>query len=165
MFSACLVIAPLAAQQAASPSAASKQDVQKLFTVMNLRQQILTVMDEMVEQQSHLMRDSLKKRSPQISDAELDRLDKTMHEMMSEFPYADMLNDMIPVYQKHLNKADVAAMTTFYSSPTGKKLLREMPAMTAESMQAAYPTMQKHMEKVMARIDEMAKEDQGRPKP
>ena len=151
------------AQQVPAPNPpAARADVEKLFTVMNLRQQILQVMDEMVKQQSLLMRESLKKRSPQITDSELDRLDQAMRDMMKDFPYATMLNDMIPVYQKHLTKADVAAMTTFYSSQTGKKLLREMPAMTAESMQAAYPTMQAHMEKVMSRIDEMTREGENK---
>lgn len=159
---ACLLSAAVWAQQATSSptTPASKEDIQKLFAVMSLRQQMLTIMDSMVKQQSEMMRDSLKKRSPQISDTEIQRMETTMREMMKEFPIEAMLNDMIPVYQKHLTKADVAAMTTFYSSPTGKKLLREMPAMTAESMQAAYPTMQAYMEKVMARVDAMAKEQQ-----
>ena len=166
LIAVCLIsLAANAQQNLSSQVAASKEDIQKLFTVMNLRQQMLQVMDEMVKQQSQLMRDSLKKRNPQIAGAELDRLDKTMHEMMAEFPYSSMLNDLVPVYQKHLNRADVIAMTAFYSSPTGKKLLREMPAMTAESMQAAYPTMQAHMEKVMARIDEMTKEDTHKQSP
>ena len=145
------------AQQGDTP--ASKEDIQRLFEIMDLRQQMHSTMDSMTQQQADMLRESLKKRSPQITDAEIQRLDDAMHEMMKEFPYTAMLNDMIPVYQKHLTKADVSAMTLFYSSKTGKKLLREMPAMTAESMQAAYPTMQAHMEKVMKRIDEMANED------
>ncbi len=134
---------------------------------MNIRQQMLLVMDSMVNQQTEIMHDTMKKRLPQLTDAEIKRLDATMHEMMKEFPFAAMLNDMIPVYQKHLTRKDVAAMTIFYSSATGKKLLREMPVMTAESMQAAYPTMQAHMEKVMSHIDEMAREEQRKqtPKP
>jgi hypothetical protein len=48
---------------------------------------------------------------------------------------------------------------------TGQRLLREMPAMTSESMQAAYPTMQAHMEKVMNRIEAMAKEEQEKKTP
>jgi uncharacterized protein len=67
---------------------------------------------------------------------------------------------MIPVYQKHLTKGDVEAMGAFYASPTGQKLLREMPAMTAESMQAAGPRIQQMMENVMDRVEQMAKEDQ-----
>ena len=65
---------------------------------------------------------------------------------------------MVPVYQKHLNKSDVDAMSAFYSSPTGRKLLREMPAMTAESMQAASPRIQAMMDRVMERARAMANE-------
>ncbi len=162
-----LAIAILCSSQAlvsqtapAADSPASKEDVQKLFQVMNVRQQMLQVMDSMVQQRSNMMHENLKRRSPQITDAEMQRLDSVMHEMVKEFPFAAMLNDMIPVYQKHLTKADVAAMSVFYSSPTGQKLMREMPAMTSESTQAAYPTMQAHMEKVMQRIDEMTQDGQ-----
>jgi len=158
-------VARIEAQSTASEAPASKEDIQRLFVVMNVRQQMAQVMDDMVKEQSQMMRDSLKRRSPRISDAEIQHLDQAMHELMKEFPYAAMLNDMIPVYQKHLSKTDVAAMTAFYSSPTGKKLLRDMPAMTTESMQAAYPTMQAYMEKVMNQIDARAKEDKQRTVP
>jgi len=76
---------------------------------------------------------------------------------------------MIPIYQKHLSKKDVAAMSAFYASDTGQKLLREMPAMTSESMRATAPRMQAIMEKVMNRIEQMAREDREKngaaPKP
>jgi hypothetical protein len=78
---------------------------------------------------------------------------------MKDMPIDGMLDDMIPVYQKHLSRGDVDAMSTFYASPTGQKLLREMPAMTAESMQAAGPHIQGMMEKVMDRAEKMAEED------
>ena len=53
-----------------------------------------------------------------------------------------MLDDMIPVYQKHLTKSDVDEMIKFYSTPTGQKFLREMPAMTAEGMEAMHADAQ-----------------------
>jgi hypothetical protein len=60
-------------------------------------------------------------------------------------------------------------MSAFYASPTGQKLLHEMPAMTAESMQAAGPRIQAMMEKVMDRAEKMADEDRkkqsGSPQP
>jgi len=151
-----VLVSPGLAQQ---PAPATKEDIQKLFVVMNVREQMRTTVDSMLRQQSELLRDSLKKRSPQITDDEIQRLDDTMQEMMKDFPYTTILNDMVPVYQKHLTKSDVDSMTVFYSSNTGQKLLREMPAMTAESMQATYPTMQAQLEKVMKRIDEMANEE------
>jgi hypothetical protein len=39
-------------------------------------------------------------------------------------------------------------LTAFYTSPTGEKVLREMPAIMAESMRTMTPIMQKHMEAV-----------------
>ena len=55
---------------------------------------------------------------------------------------------MAPVYQKHLTKGDIDNLVAFYSSPTGAKLLREMPSIVAESMQSAMPIMTKYMETV-----------------
>jgi hypothetical protein len=53
-------------------------------------------------------------------------------------------------------------MKTFYSSPTGQKLLREMPLMTVESMQAASPRIQALMDKVMERAAQMADDAKGK---
>jgi hypothetical protein len=101
----------------------------------------------------------MRKHFPQISEAELARLDKFTTDTMKGMAIDGMLDDMIPVYQKHLTKGDVDAMGAFYASPTGQKLLREMPPMTAESMQAAGPRIQAMMEKVMDRAEKMAEED------
>jgi len=64
---------------------------------------------------------------------------------------------MIPVYQKHLTKGDVDGLVAFYSSPTGEKMLKEMPAIMSESMQAASGVMQDMMAKMTQRVnDEIA---------
>jgi hypothetical protein len=59
-------------------------------------------------------------------------------------------------------------MSAFYSSPTGQKLLREMPAMTSEAMQASYGRLQKQMEAVAERAEKAIKDSEQRkpaPKP
>jgi len=109
-----------------------------------------------------MMHEAMRKRFPQLTDQELARLDQFSSDIMKDLPLDGMLDDMIPVYQKHLSKADVDAMGVFYASPTGQKLLREMPAMTAESMQAASPRLQGMMDKVMDRAQKMAQEDQDK---
>src|SRR5208283_515348 len=58
------------------------------------------------------------------------------------FPLDEMLNDMVPVSQRHFTKSDIDALTAFYSSPAGQKFLHEMPAVTAETMKAVYPRIQ-----------------------
>jgi hypothetical protein len=75
---------------------------------------------------------------------------------------SDMFDDMIPVYQRHLSKSDVDEMIKFYSTPTGQKILREMPAMTAEGMQAMQPRMRKQMDEITREIDQRVKGDQGK---
>jgi uncharacterized protein len=151
-----MVVPSLLAQ---SDAPASREDVVKLFDVMNIRDQMRMVMESVSKQQRAMIHENLKKRSPDISQEELARMDQATSEIMKDLPIDGLIDDMIPVYQKHLTRADVNAMSTFYASPTGQKLLREMPAMTAESMQAAAPRIQAMMDKVMDRAEKMAKED------
>ena len=56
------------------------------------------------------------------------------------------MQSMVPVYQKHLTKGDIDSIVGFYSTPTGQKVLREMPAMMAEAMQAMMPLIRSHMD-------------------
>jgi hypothetical protein len=71
---------------------------------------------------------------------------------------------MIPIYQRHFTKTDIDAMSTFYGSPTGQKMMREMPQLTTESMQASYARMQKQMDTITQKAEQIVKEDQDKPK-
>jgi hypothetical protein len=142
-----------------SDAPATREDILKLFDTMKIHQQMRLVMDSVVKQQRAMIHDALKKREPLITEQDMARIDQFAADTVKDMPIEDLLNDMIPVYQKHLSRSDVDAMNTFYSSPTGQKLLHEMPAMTAESMQAAGPHMQAMMEKVMDRAEQAAREE------
>jgi hypothetical protein len=144
---------------------ASRQDVLKLFKVMHIHDQMRSVMDSTTKQQSALDHESIKKRYPQIAEERLEQFDAMMEESMKDFPVDAIIDDLIPVYQKHLTRTDVRAMNVFYSSPTGQKLLREMPAMTEESMQLSYGRMQKQMDAMMDRMQKMMKEEEPDKKP
>jgi hypothetical protein len=154
----------LAAAQESMPSAAdapaSKEDIQKLFEVMQIHQQMRQVMDALTKQQSAMVHETLKKRYPQTSAERIARADGLIQETMKDMPMDAMLDDMIPIYQRHFSKTDIAAMTTFYASPTGQKMMREMPALTSESMQTSYARMQKQMDATMQRAEQMVKEDE-----
>jgi hypothetical protein len=154
-----IVVASTAWAQVAAETPASRDDVLKLFEVMQIRQQMRTVMQSVSQQQMAMVRDAVRKRNPNITDKEIERLNDLMQEMTRDFPVDDLLDDMIPVYQKHLSRGDVEAMSAFYSSSTGQKLLRDMPAMTSESMQAAQGRLEKQMDVIMERVDRMMKEE------
>ena len=139
---------------------ASRQDVLKLFKVMHIHDQMRSVMDSMTKQQSALVHETMKKRYPQVAEERLEQFDAMMEESMKDFPVDAIIDDLVPVYQKHLTRTDVTAMNVFYSSPTGQKLLREMPAMTEESMRLSYGRMQKQMDAMMDRMQKMMKEEE-----
>ncbi len=143
---------------------ASKEDIQHLFDVMQIRQQMSQVMDATMKQQSALMHETLKKRYPQTSAAKIAQADRLIAETMKDMPMDAMLDDMIPIYQKHFSKIDIDAMSAFYASPTGQKMMQEMPALTSESMQAAYVRMQERMDAMMRRAEEIVNEDQQKQK-
>ncbi len=143
---------------------ASREDIQKLFEVMQIHQQMRQVMDAMAKQQTTMIDESLKQRYPQSSAERIARADRMIEETMKDMPMDAMLDDMIPIYQRHFSKTDINAMSTFYASPTGQKMMREMPALTSESMQASYARMQKQMETIRQRAEQMVKEDQAKPK-
>jgi hypothetical protein len=112
-----------------------------------------------------MMHQTLKQRYPQMSAEKIARADRLMQETMKDMPMDAMLDDMIPIYQKHFSKTDIDAMTAFYASPTGHKMMQEMPALTTESMQASSVRMQKQMEAVMRQAEQIVNEDQEKPKP
>jgi hypothetical protein len=144
---------------------ASREDILKLFDAMQNRAQVRRAMESMVSQSQSLMREQIKQRHPDITEDELATMERESAEILNDFPVDLMMEDMVPVYQKHLTKADVEAMIGFYSSPTGQKLLREMPAIMSEGMQAMYPDIQKHMDAAMRRIEEKARQQQKKPSP
>ena len=86
---------------------------------------------------------------------------QSVDDMMKDMPFDEMMQAMVPTYQKHFTKGDLDALVVFYTSPTGQKLLREMPAITAESMTAIMPIMRQHMDAMSRRLqqetDEMLK--------
>jgi hypothetical protein len=150
----CLLAGAVFAQQTPTRDVpASKEDILRLFAVMNVQDQVRQTMDQIMQQMRAMNREQVKKRHPDITEEELAKMDQESEEMAKSFPVAELMDDMVPVYQKHLSKADVAAIIAFYSSPTGKKMLREMPAMMTEGMQAAYPRIQRSLDAIMKRMD------------
>jgi hypothetical protein len=152
-------ISVLAQSPAVADEPATREDITKLFDVMKSHDQVHSAMDMVLKQQRVMLHDIIKKEYPDTSAQQLQHLDSFMDDFVKTFPLDAMIDDMIPVYQKHLSKADVEAMIAFYSAPTGQKLLREMPAIAADSMQAMAPRLQMMIEKMRQRVEQMAKEE------
>ena len=144
----------------AGDTPSTSEQIQRLFAIMEVREQTHRMMNSMVQQMQDMSEATIKARYPQISGAELAKLDRISEEVLKEMPLDAMLDDMIPVYQKYLNQSDVDAMIVFYQSPTGKKLIAEMPLITQEAMQVSYRHMEKQVDEVMQKVEDMVKQDQ-----
>jgi hypothetical protein len=160
-----LPVVTAAAQQASTGTPATKEDVQKLFATMHINEQMHDIMEVMSKQSRQMAQETLKKKIPGITQKDLDRLDEMTNRIQKGMDVAGMIDDMIPVYQRHLTKEDVAAMAAFYETPTGQKMLREQPEMTAEAMKAVQPRMEKMMSSMMDEVEKMAKEPASDSKP
>jgi hypothetical protein len=165
----CLFCASISfAQQGAADAQASKEDIEKYLDTMHARDLAMSTMNAMTKQMHQMIHAQLEKQPNLPPDFEA-RLDKTMDDMIKDFPIDEMIQAMVPAYQRHLTEGDVDALTALYSTPTGQKVLKEMPAMTADAMRSASGVIQKMMAKMQDRLQsEMAqvqKESDGNSKP
>lgn len=124
------------AQAAGGSEAPDKADVVKFLDLMHARAQMEQVLSGMVKQMKSGAEDGFKQKVPDATPEQLAKVDKMVDTMFAALPMDEMLDAIVPIYQRHLTKADLNAVTAFYSSPAGQKILKELPAIMSESMQA-----------------------------
>jgi uncharacterized protein len=154
-----LLVTPLCSgQQTAGGQPASKEDVEKLFVIMHVRDMTKQMLDTALKQSLQMAHDQRKKDFPNMPPERAAEADKVMEEMLHNFPVEEIVQVMIPVYQKHFTKGDIDAILEFYSSPAGQKFLRETPAITQETLQASSGLLQQHMQTAMQKVRQHAEQ-------
>ncbi len=154
---AVCAVCPLKAQDSTPANAApSVQEVMDFFDVMDIRTQMQTMLEAEQKQLKLSFGDMFGKMLPDATPKEREQfqaiMESTMNDLFSNYPVEEILRDMVPIYQKHLTESDLKAVIAFYSSPAGKKILHEMPAMTAEAMRVSFTRMQPKIEEVMKKM-------------
>ena len=165
----CFAFSHAAFAQENDQTPASRADVQTYFEAVGSHEQLKKTVEAMLQPMHQMFHDQFAKDKDKLPADFEDRMTKQMDDMIKNMPMDEMIQAMIPAYQKHFTKGDINAMLAFYSSPTGQKLLREMPAITAESMSAMMPIMNRYMEDVQKKLqqeaEEMAKESEKKADP
>ena len=147
-----VLTAPNLLAQSVVNSPATRADILRLFEVMHTEEQVQQVIARAIQPMQAAQRERFKKERSGISEDELDRMEREVLEVIKRFPVNDMIEDMIPVYQQHLSEQDVSALISFYSTPTGQRLLRELPIVGTKAAEAAFPRFQQHFELTWQRI-------------
>lgn len=151
----CLMVSlPVIAQQNPADAPATQADVEKYLEVTHSRQMMDQMVEAMAKPMDQMLHEQYLKHKDVLPPDFEQRTRKSMHEMLAEMPWDQMIQAMMPAYQKHFTKGDLEALTAFYSTPTGQKILHEMPGLVADSMQAMMPLMQQHVEKVTAHMQQ-----------
>jgi hypothetical protein len=150
----CMVFTAAAhAQQTPADAPASKEDVVRFMDAMHSRDMMMNVMNLMAKQAGQMVHQQVSAQTDLPPDAE-DRINKMMQDMFKNFPVDDLIQAVIPVYQKHFTKGDIDAFVAFYSTSAGQKLVEEMPAITQESMQASMGVAQKMVANMQQQIQD-----------
>jgi hypothetical protein len=155
------------ARQDAADSPATKEDVQRYLEVMQSREMMTKMIDAMMKPMHQMMHEQYEKDKDKLPADFEARMNKVLDNYMKNFPWDDVLQAMVPVYQKHFTKGDINHLVAFYSSATGQKVLRELPAISAEAMQSMMPILRQKMDvmtkDVQQQVAEMIQKSEAKP--
>jgi uncharacterized protein len=147
-----------ASKSALAPDAPSREDVLKLFDMLQLSKTMDAVLKGAKQQSKEVAEQMIQEKVPEATPEQKKQFEEMMDDVFTEAMGPKVMNEIleatVPVYQRHLTKSDLQAMIAFYSSPVGQKLLREQPAMVQESMQAAAAIQQRVARSIFLKIDE-----------
>ena len=138
-FLLCLGMAPLAAQEEPAVPAAKQAKIREVLRVTGAAKLGIMAVDQVLS--------ALKAQMPQVPDSFWQEFRAGVNEQ-------DLENMVVPIYAKHFDEAELQGMIDFYSSPLGKKVIAEMPALMQESITAGQAWGKQLGERALARAKE-----------
>jgi hypothetical protein len=158
MAALCLTLTTAGLAQTSDSDPATKEDVEVYLRTMHSHDTMLRTMEAMLKPMHQMLHEQFARdgKKPPV-DFER-RYNKMMDDLVKGMPFDEMTQAVVPIYQKHFTKGDIDHLNAFYSTPTGQKVLEELPAVTGESMQAMMPVMHKYMDESKDRMQQEVKQ-------
>jgi hypothetical protein len=143
----CMAMPGAAAAQTATGSSAppSREQVLKLMSAMGIQQAVDASLQQTQVRVKDAARESFLKQNPGADEATLKKLDN-IFDTTPFFKFDDIVEAIVPVYQKNLSAGDVQAGIDFYTSEPGKRLLAKVPTILHESDEEGGKLVQEKME-------------------
>ena len=142
----CLALTAPGVAQTADSDPATRDDIILYLRTMRSHDMFKKMMEVQSQSMQTLMRDQVLQDRGTLPPNFGERMKKAMADLIQGMPVDDIMQAMIPAYQKHFTRSDIRAMNSFYSSPVGQKVLEELPVVTQEGMQAAMPILTKYLD-------------------
>lgn len=124
-------------------AAGFSQNTSKIDGIKKLLE--LTGAGQMGVQAAESMINSFKKTYPTVPE-------EFWEDFKKELKADDLVNMIIPIYDKYYSEADIKQLTDFYQTPVGKKVIASSPKIMQESMQAGQSWGQKIGGKIMENL-------------
>jgi hypothetical protein len=128
-----------------SEDAPSRDDVMLYLRTMRSHDMLQRTMQVQAETMRQLFRDMAQTDKGAVPADFDSKFKAAMEDLIKGMPADQIVEAMIPAYQKHFTRGDIEAMNAFYSSPVGQKVLQELPAVLQEGNQAAMPILSKYL--------------------
>jgi uncharacterized protein len=144
--------------QTADTDPATQDQVELLLRTMHSHDMMQRMMEAMLKPMHQTLHDQFKKDGRQLPANFESRFTKMMDDLIKNMPMDEISQAMVPAYQKHFTNGDINNLIAFYSSPTGQKVLEEMPEVTSDGMQAMMPIMRKYISEWQQRMQNEVKD-------
>lgn len=131
----CLVLLAVLADPAASTKEADIKKLMEMTATSQLGQQITAQMME-----------SFKAAFPKVPDA-------IWTEVKKDVTPGDLNAKIATVYDSHFTHDEIKGLVAFYETPLGKKLLKELPGVTQESLEIGQAWGRAMGQKLMERLE------------
>lgn len=140
--------------------AATRQDVEDLIELTGARERIPLIYSAMAGQLATGFAARYQQQHPNANPAEVQKAAtaaaERFQQLLKAIPSEELLDAMIPVYQRYFTHSDIKAINEFYGTPTGQKLLKNTNNMMLDAIAAAQAVVNKHMPEIEAQIDKTA---------
>jgi hypothetical protein len=118
-----------------------QKDIRKLLKITGSGELGTQVMSQMIG--------SMKKAMPNVPD-------KFWGDFMKEVRTEELVDLIVPVYDRNLAQEDIKELIRFYESPTGKKFVSVLPKITQESMVVGEKWGRELAERVIKKLNTQA---------
>jgi len=153
----------------AGGSTPSAEEVMRFLEILRVKPQLTLYFDGVAKKAKLGAEEGFKRKKPDATPAQLTEVDNFAEKLFQNMPIDEMVDAMVPIYQKHLTREDMDAILAFYSSPVGLKLQREQPAMMQEGMKVGGEIGRRRLESMMQQMDDfiakMAQEQKNPSRP
>lgn len=138
---AAFALAPFASQ------AADPAKVHEYFQVMGLHKMLEDLLPTITSNMTNAMHQTNPNLPPDMGEI----IAKVVNDIMLPLlPQMEAATEK--VYADNLTNEEVAGAIAFYKTPVGQSLLKKMPVLTAQGMQAGQAMMQQHLPEIQQRL-------------